>query len=131
MKRVLTWILASVMVTAMLGAAPAVAHERIEPTRITIKASSTQVPQGRKVTFQGKLKSDWSKCFNWRNVSLYRGSKKVATKQTRQSGYYKFTVRVNSTKTWKVRFGGRKWGKHPHVHRCLASSSKGIRVRAT
>jgi hypothetical protein len=130
-KKALTWILASVVLTAMLGTAPVAAHERIESTRITIHASTKQVQKGKKVTFEGKLKSDWSKCFNWRKVSLYAGNKKIATKQTRQSGYYQFTVRPKATKTWKVKFKGRKWGKHPHVHRCLASSSKGIRVRAT
>jgi len=130
-KLSLTWILMSVLLTAALSAAPAAAHERVEGSTITINASSRQVPQGRKDHFQGKLKSDWSKCFNWRNVSLLAGNKKIATKQTRQSGYSKFTVRVDSTKVWRVKFSGRSWGKHPHVHRCLASSSKGIKVRAT
>jgi len=130
-KKTLTWILASVVLTAMLGTAPVAAHERVENTTLTINASSRQVPKGKKVTFQGKLKSPWSKCFNWRPVTLYKGNKAVATKQTQKSGHYKFTVRVKATKTWKVKFKGRSWGTHPHVHRCLASSSKGIKVRVT
>ncbi|MDH4113620.1 MAG: hypothetical protein OEV60_13230 [Actinomycetota bacterium] len=130
MKKMLTSILACTMLFVVLGAAPASAHERIENSTITINASSRQVPKGKKVSFQGKLKSPWSRCFNWRPVTLYKGKTPVATKKTRQSGYYKFTVRVTSTKTWKVKFGGRKWGKHPHVHRCIGSSSKGIKVRA-
>jgi hypothetical protein len=125
----LAWMLMSVMLIAALGAAPASAHERVESTRITIKANPNPVKQGKKVTFQGKLKSDWSKCFNWRPVKLYKGKQIVASKKTRKSGFYKFTVRVASEKTWRVKFAGRSWGKHPHVHRCLSSSSKGIRVR--
>jgi hypothetical protein len=128
-KKILIPMLAAVMLSAMLSAAPVAAHERIESTRITIKTNKSMVQEGKKVRFEGKLKSDWSKCFNWRKVSLYAGKKKIATKQTRQSGYYQFTVKPKATKTWKVKFKGRRWGTHPHVHRCLASSSKGIRVR--
>ena len=131
MKKTLTSILAATMLVGVLGSAPAFAHERTESTRITIHASDKTVNEGKKVSFEGKLKSDWSKCFNWRNVSLFAGNQKIATKQTRQSGYYKFTVKPKATKTWKVKFSGRKWGKHPHVHRCLSSSSKGIQVRVT
>ncbi len=131
MKAILARTLAVTMLLVALGAAPAQAHERTESTRITIHATKKHVEKGKKVSFQGKLKSDWSKCFNWRKVSLFAGNKKIATKQTRQSGFYKFTVRPNATKTWKVKFNGRKWGTHPHKHRCLASSSKGIRVRVT
>jgi hypothetical protein len=130
-KKTLPLTVAGVMLVVMLGSAPAQAHERTESTRITIRANDKQVQKGKKVTFQGKLKSDWSKCFNWRKVSLFAGSKKIATKQTRQSGYYRFTVKPKATRTWKVKFNGRSWGTHPHVHRCLASSSKGIRVRVT
>ena len=37
----------------------------------------------------------------------------------------------DSTEGWKVVFSGRKWGTHPHVHRCLGSSSRTIRVQVT
>lgn len=129
MKKMLTWMLMTVLLTAALGAAPVSAHERTATTRITFKANPNPVQQGKKVLFKGKLKSDWSKCFNWRPVKLYRGNQVVASKVTRQSGFYKFRVRVNSTATWRVKFAGRSWGKHPHVHRCFSSSSKPIRVR--
>jgi hypothetical protein len=128
-KKSLTWILMSVMLTAVLSAAPAAAHERTAETRITFKANPNPVQKGKKVVFKGKLKSDWSRCFNWRPVKLYKGNQVVAAKKTRKSGFYKFRVRVNSTATWRVKFAGRSWGKHPHVHRCFSSSSKGIRVR--
>jgi hypothetical protein len=130
-KTTLTLILAATMLVAVLGSAPAQAHERTESTRITMHANRTQVQEGTKVRFQGTLKSDWSKCFNWRNVSLYAGNRKIATKQTGHSGSYRFTVKPKSTKTWRVKFNGRSWGTHPHVHRCLASSSIGIQVRVT
>ena len=131
MKGTLARTLAVTMLFVALGASPARAHERTESTNITIHANKNHVDEGEKVRFEGKLKSDWSKCFNWRKVSLYAGNKKIATKKTRQSGYYQFTVRPKATKTWKVKFSGRKWGTHPHKHRCLSSSSKGIQVRVT
>ena len=131
MKGILARTLAVTMLFVVLGASPAQAHERTESTHITIHANKKHVEEGKKVTFEGKLKSDWSKCFNWRNVSLYAGNKKIATKKTQKSGYYQFTVRPKATKTWKVKFKGRKWGTHPHKHRCLASSSKGIKVKVT
>lgn len=129
MKGILARTLAVTMLVVALGSAPAQAHERTEPTRITIKANKKTVDSGEKVKFKGKLKSDWSKCFSWRKVSLYAGSKKIATKKTQKSGFYQFTVRPKATKTWKVKFKGRSWGTHPHAHVCLASSSKGIKVR--
>lgn len=129
MKKTLTSMLAATMLVGALGSAPASAHERTQSTNITIRVNDKQVQQGKKVKFEGKLKSEWSKCFNWRKVSLYAGKKKMATKKTRKSGYYQFTVKPKATKTWKVKFKGRNWGKHPHVHVCLASSSKGIQVR--
>ena len=129
MKGILARTLAVTLMVVALSSAPAQAHERTESTRITIHASKTSVERGKKVTFDGKLKSDWSKCYSWQKVSLFKGNTKVATKTTNKSGYYKFTVKPKATKTWKVKFKGRSWGTHPHAHVCLASSSKGIKVR--
>jgi hypothetical protein len=28
-----------------------------------------------------------------------------------------------------VKFKGKRWGVHPHVHRCLRSTSRGVTVR--
>jgi hypothetical protein len=129
MKGTVARTLAVVMLLVALGSAPAQGHERTEPTRITIKASQKAVDSGEKVRFRGKLKSDWSKCFSWQKVSLFKGNKKVATKKTQKSGSYQFTVKPKATKTWKVKYKGRNWGTHPHTHVCLGSSSKGIKVR--
>ena len=129
MKGILARTLAVTMLFVALGASPARAHERTESTHITIHANKQHVDEGEKVRFEGKLKSDWSKCFKWRKVSLFAGNKKIATKKTQQSGYYQFTVKPKATKTWKVKFKGRSWGTHPHAHVCLESKSKGIEVR--
>ena len=113
----------------VLGAAPAQAHERIEPTRVTISANHTRVDRGDRVKFSGSLRSDWKRCRAYKNVTLFRGKRPVATRKTTRAGLYAFTVRVTSTKTWRVKFRGKRWGVHPHVHRCLRSSSRGITVR--
>ena len=130
MKRALIVIGVSLSLSLVVGVAPVAAHQRIEPTHVTINASATQVDDGQKVTFKGKLKSDWKKCRSWRLVKLKNaGGKLVKSKKTRENGRYKFSMRPDATKGWKVVFSGRKWGTHPHVHRCLGSSSRTIRVR--
>ena len=113
MKAILARTLAVTMLFVALGASPGTGPQRTESTHITINANKKHVDEGKKVRFEGKLKSDWSKCFNWRKVSLYKGNKKIETKKTRESGYYQFTVKPKATKTWKVKFKGRSWGNAP------------------
>lgn len=129
MKKILTSALVSVMLVTLLGSAPAQAHQRTESTRVTISANKTRVDKGRKVKFSGSLRSDWKRCRAFKRVTLYRGGTPVLTKKTTRAGTYSFTTRVRATKTWRVKFSGKRWGTHPHVHRCLASSSRGITVR--
>ena len=113
----------------MLGAVPAQAHTRTEPTSLTLSANHTLVDRGDRVTFSGSLKSDWKRCRAYKNVTLFRGKRPVATRKTTRAGLYSFTVQVAQTKTWRVKFRGKRWGVHPHVHRCLRSSSRGVTVR--
>ena len=130
MKRFLAHVIAVTMLLGVLGAAPAQAHERTASTSLTISVNKKTVDKGRKVKFSGALKSDWKRCRSYRTVKLYRGATEVQSKKTTRAGTYSFTQKITATKTWKVKFSGKSWGTHPHVHRCLASSSKGIRVRA-
>ncbi len=113
----------------MLGAVPAQAHTRIEPTSLTLRANDTRVDRGDRVTFSGSLRSDWKRCKAYKSVTLFRGKRPVATRKTTRAGLYAFTVQVPKTATWKVKFKGKRWGVHPHVHRCLRSTSRGITVR--
>ena len=113
----------------MLGAVPAQAHTRIEPTRLTLNANNTSVDRGDRVKFSGSLKSSWKRCRAYKNVTLFRGKRPVATRKTTRAGLYAFTVPVTQTKTWRVKFRGKRWGVHPHVHRCLRSTSRAITVR--
>lgn len=129
MKKTLTTIIAATMLVSTLGAAPAQAHERTARTRVTIRVNKNVVDQGERVRFRGKLKSGWTKCSRHRRVTLYRGQTAVASRLTNRNGSYTFTRTIRATKTWRVKFAGRSWGTHPHVHRCLASSSRGVRVR--
>ena len=131
MKKILTASLASVMLFVMLGSAPAQAHERTASTRLTIHANKTEVDRGRKVTFSGSLRSDWKRCRAYKKVTLFKGSTPVQAKKTTRAGTYAFVQRITMTRTWRVKFSGKRWGTHPHVHRCLASRSRGIRVRVT
>jgi hypothetical protein len=128
-KRFLAHAIAVTMLLGVLGAAPAQAHERTASTRLTISANKTRVDKGRKVRFSGSLKSDWKRCRAYKTVKLVRGHTVVQSKKTTRAGLYSFTRKIRKTKTWRVKFSGKKWGTHPHVHRCLASSSRGIQVR--
>lgn len=113
----------------MLGAVPAQAHTRIQPTRVTLNANDTLVDRGDRVRFSGSLKSDWKRCRAYKSVTLFRGKRPVATRKTTRAGLYAFTAQVTQTKTFRVKFRGKRWGVHPHVHRCLRSTSRGVTVR--
>ena len=129
MKRYLARFLAVTMLVGVLGAAPAQAHERTASTSISISANRTQVDEGEKVKFSGSLKSAWKRCRAYKTVTLYSGKSAVQSRKTTRAGTYSFTQKIGKTKTWKVKFAGKSWGVHPHNHRCLASSSRGIQVR--
>jgi hypothetical protein len=131
-KKIVTIGLATTMLLALSGASPVQAHDRIENTSLTIKVSDKSVDKGDKVTFRGKLRSDWKKCRANSKVKLVRGSKVVASKMTTANGSYKFSKKITKTANWRVKFSGKKVNVvHPHNHRCLASQSKSVRVRAT
>ena len=132
MKKIVTTGLATIMLFALSGIGPAQAHDRIEPTSLTIKVSDKSVDKGDKVTFKGKLKSDWKKCRANSKVKLVKGSKVVASKTTSANGSYSFKQKIKKTANWRVKFSGKKVNvTHPHNHRCLGSQSKSIRVRVT
>jgi len=113
----------------LLGSAPAQAHEKSASTRITLNANKSVVDAGEKVKFRGRLNSSWAKCRKWKVVHLRRDGVEVASKKTKKNGQFQFTRTVNSTSNWRVRFGGRHWGTHPHDHTCFSSISGVVRVR--
>ncbi len=129
MKVTLARIMAVSMLLVALAAAPAEAHTRTASTSLTLKVSDTRVDRGDRVIFRGKLRSGWKKCRARQTVTLYRGNRAVQSKMTNRKGRYKFARSVKKTKVWRVRYAGRAWGVHPHDHQCLASSSRGVRVR--
>ena len=130
-KRFLAHAIAVTMLLGVLGAAPAQAHERTASTSLTASVNKKTVDRGSKVKFSGSLKSDWKRCRAYKTVTLYKGAKAMQSRKTTRAGTYSFTQRIRSTKSWRVKFKGKSWGTHPHVHRCLASQSKRIRVRVT
>ncbi len=74
MKKTITIGLAVTMLFALTASGTAAAHERTEKTKISIKPKAKTIDEGDKVTFQGKLKSDWDKCFAHQTVTLYKGN---------------------------------------------------------
>lgn len=124
MKKTITIALAVTMLFALTASGPASAHQRTEKTRISIRPKARTIDAGDKVTFRGRLKSDWRKCFAHRTVTLFKEGQAIVSKKTTRSGSYSFTRRPRNTHTWYVAFAGKRFGTHPHVHRCLASRSR-------
>ena len=129
MKKNLTIGLAATMLFVLTASVPAYAHERTASTSLSISVSDSTPDRGDKVTFRGRLTSDWSKCQAFRRVTLKRGHTAIQSKLTNRAGYYSFTQRINSNSNWRVRFTGKRFGVHPHVHRCLPDTSRVIRLR--
>ena len=129
MKKTLTIVLAATMLFVLTASAPAQAHTRTASTKLTISVSDATPDRGDKVTFSGQLKSKWKACKKNQKVSLYRGKKRVETERTTRSGRYSFDKRIRSNSNWTVKYKGRRFGKHPHVHRCKPSKSETIRIR--
>ena len=128
MKKTLTIVLAATMLF-VLTAAPAQAHTRTASTKLTISVSDPTPDRGDKVIFSGQLKSKWKACKKNQKVHLYRGKKRVETTTTSRYGRYSFDKRIRSNSNWTVKYKGRRFGVHPHVHRCKPSKSETIRIR--
>ena len=129
MKKTLAIGLAATMLFALTASGPASAHVRTASTKLSIEVSDSTPDRGDKVTFSGQLKSKWKQCKANQRVVLKRGQKTVESTTTTRSGFYSFTKRIRSNSNWTVKYKGRRFGVHPHVHRCRPSKSQTIRIR--
>lgn len=129
MKKILTIGLAVTVLFVLTASGPASAHQRTASTSLSLEVSDSRPDRGDKVTFSGRLSSNWNKCEKFKRVSLKRGGNVVQTTTTSRSGFYSFRQRINSNSNWVVRFTGKRFGVHPHVHRCLPDTSRRIRIR--
>ncbi len=130
MKKIVMSLAAATLLIASVGSGPALAHVRMAPTSLSLHVSDNHIDRGERVTFTGKLRSDWDRCVRFKKVSLFKGEKKVLTKETTRSGSFRFARSPKNTRTWHVEFAGKRLrGPHPHVHRCLSSESRSVTVR--
>lgn len=129
MKRTLTTVLAVTMLFVFTTSGPALAHQRTASTSLSISVNDPRPDRGDKVTFSGRLQSNWDRCEEDQKVHLKRGHTIVQTTRTNDSGFYSFSQRINGNSNWRVRFTGKRFGVHPHVHRCLPDTSRVIRFR--
>ena len=129
MKKTLAIGLAATMLFALTASGPASAHVRTASTSLSIAVSDSTPDRGDKVQFSGQLKSKWKRCKAAQRVVLFRGQKPVQSKKTSRAGLYSFTQRIRSNSNWTVKYKGRRFGVHPHVHRCRRSTSKTIQIR--
>ena len=129
MKKTLAIGLAATMLFALTASGPASAHVRTASTKLSIEVSDSTPDRGDKVTFSGQLKSKWKQCKANQIVVLKRGQKTVDSTRTTRSGFYSFNKRISSNSNWTVKYKGRRFGVHPHVHRCRPSKSQTIRIR--
>ena len=129
MKHILRVTLA-VMVTAGLLMGPAAeAHVRKAPTSLSLKASKTKVHKGHKVTFTIHLKSAWSKCVQQQPIKWFKNGVYKKTVTTNNNGVVTLTKKMHHSGTFRAKYLGRRWGKHPHRHVCYASQSKGVFIK--
>ena len=129
MKKTLAILLAGTMLSLLTASGPALAHQRTASTSLSISVSDSSPDRGDVVRFSGRLQSNWDRCEEDQRVHLKRGRTIVQTTRTDDSGFYSFRQRINGNSNWKVRFTGKRFGVHPHVHRCLPDTSRKIRIR--
>jgi len=118
-------------VASLLLVSVASAHVNVSTTSLRLRVSDSTVQRGDRVTFNGRLSSDWAKCYQFRPVKLQKNGTTIASKKTDANGKVRWTRLIRGTANWNLKFSGRRWGKHPHRHVCKASTSKVIQVQAT
>jgi hypothetical protein len=127
--KILIAIAVALALAVPIGAA---AHVRENvPTSVTIKASDKKINAGQKVTFSGKLSSEWKKCKSEEKILLFRNATQIGQTRTNGTGKYSITKKLNQTGKYSVKYPGRSWGTHPHSHSCLPSQSAKIKIRVT
>ena len=124
----ITKLVVSIAVASLLIVGPASAHVRTASTKVKLTASPTTVHKGKTVTFKATIKSDWKKCYSQRRVYFYKDGVKQFYKGTNNQGVATVKWKATNTGKWYAKFKGKKWGKHPHKHECLASKSKTIKI---
>lgn len=129
MKKLVMRALALAIVATLSFGVTAEAAVVLIPTSTTLSVNKSVVQRGSAVFFSGKLKSRAKKCRVRQRVVLYRGSRRIAGKRTTSRGKYLFKIRPTRTAKWRVRYAGRRFGVHPNIRRCLASSSRARKVR--
>ena len=129
MKKTLAILLTGTTLSLLTASGPALAHQRTASTSLSISVSDERPDRGDVVRFSGRLSSNWDRCEENQRVHLKRGRTIVQTTRTNDSGFYSFRQRINGNSNWKVRFTGKRFGVHPHVHRCLPDTSRKIRIR--
>lgn len=122
--------IAAVLALAVPIGAAAHVRENVE-TSLTIKASDKKINSGQKVTFSGKLTSEWKKCKSEEKILLFRNKTQIGKTRTNGTGKYTITKKLHQPGKYSVKYPGRSWGTHPHSHSCLPSQSKKIRIRVT
>jgi hypothetical protein len=127
-KLVMRALALAIVVTLSFGASAEAAVTLVR-TSVTMTASKTSIQRGQAVFFSGRLKARAKKCRARQRVTLYRNRTRVRNLRTTTRGKYTFKIRPTQTARWRVRYAGRRFGVHPNIRRCLASSSKARRVR--
>lgn len=129
MRRLAAVSLTAMTLSMLIALTPASAHVRTAPTQLSINVSDERPDRGDEVRFFGRLQSPWDRCEEDQKVHLKRGRTIVDTTMTNDSGRYSFERRIFNDSNWRVRFTGKRFGVHPHVHRCLPDTSRVIRIR--
>jgi len=104
------------------------AHVMSWETNLTLRANDRTVTRGTVVKFTARLSSAKRTCYVNRVVRLQRNGVTVDSDRTNQFGKAVFRRTVNSTANYRAVFRGFRFGRHPHSHTCLASTSNTVTV---
>jgi hypothetical protein len=141
--RAVRWIIAAVVIAALVGSMVLVSVETASTqpirTRVGIKVTDRTVRPKQKITFFGKVKSPRGKCRKRRVVVLKRkGTGKVKQKRTDREGEYRFRIDpkpnrgryfVKAKKKFvNIGYGYPGYG-YTERRKCRADTSRIIRIR--
>lgn len=130
-RRIGTWAVAtSLAVGVAAPAAPALAHVRTWPTRLTMSVTDTRVVDGEEVRFRGRLSSPRRACAAGEVVKIVRNRTVVARTRTDRDGRYAVTEALHRGGGYRAVSPGSVLRDTPdHFHACAGVVTDPLRIR--
>jgi len=130
MRRSMIVVISAAAAILIVASGTASADTVVHPTRIGVERTPGKVEPGTEVELSGHLVAQKRECVRGSIVELIEpGEGTTASILTGRRGGYSFTMTVQETEVYRVRFPGKVLSAiHPNSHVCEGSSAR-IRVR--